>query len=83
MLVQIGRMFTSDKHKNINNLPLEILEYIFKYIGKDKFNTRLICHAFNNIVDEIITEYKLVKIEYSEIMIESGFNAKLVNELIK
>lgn len=60
-----------------------MLEHIFKYIGNDKFNVRLTCHAFNDVVDEMLTEDELFKITHSERLSESGFNAKLINELIK
>ncbi|MFT4465565.1 MAG: F-box protein [Sodalis sp. (in: enterobacteria)] len=69
--------------KNINDLPPEMLEHIFKYIGEDKFNVRLTCHAFNDVVDEILTDDELFKIAYSELLLELGFDAKLINELIK
>ncbi|CAK8744118.1 hypothetical protein SODG_007238 [Sodalis praecaptivus] len=76
-------MLRNAKQKNINDLPFEMLEHIFKFIGNDKFNVRLTCHAFNDAVDELLTEDELFKITHGERLRESGFNKKLINQLIK
>ncbi|WP_041866630.1 F-box-like domain-containing protein [Sodalis glossinidius] len=69
--------------KNINDLPPEMLEHIFNYIGNDKFNVRLTCHAFNDVVERTLNEYELFKIAYSELLLKSSFDSRLINDLIK